>query len=531
VEDWQMSQWGIGRRLFVGIGALVALILVSGGIAIWAGSQMKQQLDRTARETARKLNLAQQIAQGAVTLDAEQRRLLLAGLGADQDGQALARRVIRETVQTSKKLLSEMEGLNSGDGRQLSDISASLEQWESSHVQVDQLIANGDASAAWDIARKTSGPLLERVRSSSASLVNDEEKAFAASVEEGDSKYSLMRLLLIGMLIVSATVAAFVAHVVRSVIGTLKNITSDLADGANQVASAAVEVAGAAQGLSQGSSRQAASLEETSAAMVEMTSISRKNAEASHTVADMATEANGLIKTASGALTEMVASMNAIKESSDKVAKIIKTIDEIAFQTNILALNAAVEAARAGEAGMGFAVVADEVRSLAQRSAQAARDTAALIDESIARASDGQRRVGQVADAVSAVSTSAARIKTLVEEVRASSREQIEGIDQVTHAVSDMEKVTQSTAAGAQENAAVGEELSAQAESTMAAIRRLSSLIEGGEGMAHDSTASRANKSRPARVIALPKGRAARGLPLDKSEEAPAEGTGTYGTF
>jgi methyl-accepting chemotaxis protein/methyl-accepting chemotaxis protein-1 (serine sensor receptor) len=385
VEDWQMSQWGIGRRLFVGIGALVALILVSGGIAIWAGSQMKQQLDRTARETARKLNLAQQIAQGAVTLDAEQRRLLLAGLGADQDGQALARRVIRETIQTSKKLLSEMEGLNSGDGRQLSDISASLEQWESSHVQVDQLITNGDASAAWDIARKTSGPLLERVRSSSASLVKDEEKAFAASVEEGDSKYSLMRLLLIGMLIVSATVAAFVAQGVRSVIGTLKNITSDLADGANQVASAAVEVAGAAQGLSQGSSRQAASLEETSAAMVEMTSISRKNAEASHTVADMATEANGLIKTASGALTEMVASMNAIKESSDKVAKIIKTIDEIAFQTNILALNAAVEAARAGEAGMGFAVVADEVCSLAQRSAQAARDTAALIDESIAR--------------------------------------------------------------------------------------------------------------------------------------------------
>jgi methyl-accepting chemotaxis protein len=292
VEDWQMSQWGIGRRLFVGIGALVALILVSGGIAIWAGSQMKQQLDRTARETARKLNLAQQIAQGAVTLDAEQRRLLLAGLGADQDGQALARRVIRETIQTSKKLLSEMEGLNSGDGRQLSDISASLEQWESSHVQVDQLIANGDASAAWDIARKTSGPLLERVRSSSASLVKDEEKAFAASVEEGDSKYSLMRLLLIGMLIVSATVAAFVAQGVRSVIGTLKNITSDLADGANQVASAAVEVAGAAQGLSQGSSRQAASLEETSAAMVEMTSISRKNAEASHTVADMATEAS-----------------------------------------------------------------------------------------------------------------------------------------------------------------------------------------------------------------------------------------------
>jgi len=526
-----MSQWGIGRRLFVGIGVLVALILASGGVAIWAGSQMKKQLDHTARETARKVNLAQQIAQGAVTLDAEQRRLLLAGLGADQDGQALARRVIRETVQASKRLMAEMESLNSGNGRQLTDISASLQQWDESHIQVDKLIAAGDASAAWDIARKTSGPLLERVRSLSAGLVKDEEQAFAASVEESDSKYSLMRLLLIGMLVVSATVAAFVVHGVRSVIRTLKNIASDLADGANQVASAAVEVAGAAQGLSQGSSKQAASLEETSAAMVEMTSISRKNSEASHTVADMATEANGLIHTASGALTEMVASMNAIKESSDKVAKIIKTIDEIAFQTNILALNAAVEAARAGEAGMGFAVVADEVRSLAQRSAQAARDTAGLIDESIARASEGQRRVSQVSDAVTAVSTSAARIKTLVEEVRASSREQIEGIDQVTHAVSDMEKVTQATAAGAQENAAVGEELSAQAESTMSTVRRLSVLIEGGQALGYDSAASREHRSRPARVIALPKGRAAKELPHEKSAHAPAEGTGTYGAF
>jgi methyl-accepting chemotaxis protein/methyl-accepting chemotaxis protein-1 (serine sensor receptor) len=267
--------------------------------------------------------------------------------------------------------------------------------------------------------------------------------------------------------------------------------------------------------------------------MVEMTSITRKNAEASHTVADMTSEATALIATATTALGEMVTSMTAIKESSDKVAKIIKTIDEIAFQTNILALNAAVEAARAGEAGMGFAVVADEVRSLAQRSAQAARDTAGLIEESIARASDGQRRVTQVSDAVNAVSTNATRIKTLIEEVRAASREQIEGIDQVTHAVTSMERVTQSTAASAEQNAAVGEELSAQAEAAMAAVARLSAIVEGGIAPVASPAAPKRSgrKVAAAKIIELPKDRSSKGIPLTEAEDDAAQGTGTFGAF
>src|SRR5262245_61573060 len=194
--------------------------------------------------------------------------------------------------------------------------------------------------------------------------------------------------------------------------------------------------------------------------------------------------------------------MTAIRESRKKVAKIIKVIDEIAFHTNILALNAAVEAARAGEAGMGFAVVAGEVRNLAQRSAQAAKDTASLLEESIARSQEGAGRVEQVASSIAAITENVARVKGMVEEVRQASRQQAQGIDQVTQAIAQMESVTQTTAATAEESAAASEELNAQAEQSMAVVRRLERLVSGNVA---STDASRSGKrTRRAEPVAAP---------------------------
>jgi methyl-accepting chemotaxis protein len=159
----------------------------------------------------------------------------------------------------------------------------------------------------------------------------------------------------------------------------------------------------------------------------------------------------------------MVEKMKEIDASSNKIARIIKVIDEIAFQTNILALNAAVEAARAGEAGLGFAVVADEVRSLAQRCAQAARDTAGLIEESIETSRDGNERLGLMAGAVRAMTENSTRVKTLVEEVNVGSQEQARGMDQIQRAVVHMEQATQKNAAAAEESASAGAELTSHA--------------------------------------------------------------------
>jgi methyl-accepting chemotaxis protein/methyl-accepting chemotaxis protein-1 (serine sensor receptor) len=189
----------------------------------------------------------------------------------------------------------------------------------------------------------------------------------------------------------------------------------------------------------------------------------------------------------------MVVAMSDIKTSSDKVGKIIRVIDEIAFQTNILALNAAVEAARAGEAGMGFAVVADEVRNLAQRCAQAARDTAGLIEESICKSNEGKMKVDQVAAAIQAITQESAKVKALVDEVSVGSQEQTRGIEQVSKALMQIEQVTQQSAANAEESAAAAEELTAQASTLMEVVDQLSAMV-GGVKASH-----RSQETAPAR--------------------------------
>jgi methyl-accepting chemotaxis protein/methyl-accepting chemotaxis protein-1 (serine sensor receptor) len=263
----------------------------------------------------------------------------------------------------------------------------------------------------------------------------------------------------------------------RSVTGSLAEVVSQIAQGADHVFSAAAQISTASQMLAEGTSEQAASLEETSASTEEINSMARRNTENSRSAASLVKQSDEKFSDTNRSLKDMVLAMGEINASSDKIAKIIKVIDEIAFQTNILALNAAVEAARAGEAGMGFAVVADEVRNLAQRSAQAARDTATLIEESISRSNGGKVKVDQVAKAIQTITEQSSQVKTLVDEVQLGSEEQTRGIEQIGKAITQMEQVTQKSAASAEESASAAQELSAQSASLKDIVMRLNSLI------------------------------------------------------
>ena len=235
-------------------------------------------------------------------------------------------------------------------------------------------------------------------------------------------------------------------------------------------------VASSSHALADGSSAQAASLEQTSASLEELTSMTKRNAESAQQAKLAATQSRTSADAGAEHMHAMASAMNAIKASSDDIAKIIKTIDEIAFQTNILALNAAVEAARAGEAGMGFAVVAEEVRALAQRSARAAKETAAKIEDSVNKSQQGAQINADVAKSFETIQQQIRSLDTLVGEIATASHEQMQGIAQVTQAVAQMDRVTQSNAGSAEETAAASQELNAQASVLSEAVASLRSV-------------------------------------------------------
>jgi len=529
-----MANWNLSKRLFMGVGSLVVLLLVSGAVSFITGRSMKAQLDSATNQTARQLELALQLQRDGVSLSNLQRGLLLAALGGDQNGQKQTQQSVAALRGEMKKRFDEMDSLLAGrdEGLKLvADLKSTSAEFDSSEEQVEKFVADGNAAMAWDVARQKSAPLLSKVNEGTQRLTAMQEGLFAAAIKSGNESYRLLLWLIIGVFAASMVLAVVVRWVVKGIIVTLRTATHDLAQGAQHVATASSQVASASQSLSQGATEQAASLEQTSASMEEIASMTRMNAENTHQAAGMMADAEKQVHGANAALSAMVASMSAIKESSDKVSKIIKTIDEIAFQTNILALNAAVEAARAGEAGMGFAVVADEVRTLAQRSAQAAKDTAVLIEESIAKANDGNQKVSLVTSAIAQITESSVKAKGLVDEVSVASRQQSQGIEQVSQAIAQMEKVTQTNAASAEESAAVSQELSAQAEQASSVVKRLMHLVgtAGSEMAARTGEPSRKTATRMPRAKSRP---AATASTTTAAEEIPfEENTGTYGGF
>lgn len=285
--------------------------------------------------------------------------------------------------------------------------------------------------------------------------------------------------------------------ITRSINLPIRRVTDTLSGGAGQTSSAAALVSAASQTLAQGASEQAASLEETSSSLEELASMTKRNTDTAQKVTSLAKKTRQAADTCVSDMQQMAGAMDAIKASSNEISKIVKTIDEIAFQTNILALNAAVESARAGEAGAGFAVVADEVRTLAQRSAAASKETAGKIEGAITNTMRGVEISSKVALSLNEIAINAREVDELAAEVAGASDEQSQGIEQISKAVMQMDAVTQTNASGAEESASASEELHAQAECMKEAVADLQRLVDGGgKGVLAQSAPSAGNGAR-----------------------------------
>lgn len=306
---------------------------------------------------------------------------------------------------------------------------------------------------------------------------------------------------------------------VRSVTKPLNRIIKGFSESSEQVASASSEISTSSQTLAAGSAEQAASIEETSASLEEMSAMTRQNADNAEQADALMKEANQVVQKANDSMSALTTSMDDISKASEETSKIIKTIDEIAFQTNLLALNAAVEAARAGEAGAGFAVVADEVRNLAMRAADAARNTAGLIEDTVKKITGGTDLGNQTNVAFSEVAESAAKVGELVAEIAAASSEQAQGIGQVNKAVTEMDKVVQQNAATSEESAAASEEMSAQAEQMRAMVDEMLAFVGGGR----NQTVSAAAGPDSPKDESAPNKSAMQALPAIAEERNPAD--------
>lgn len=470
------------RKIGSGFATMLGLALVIGVVAAIVIRDLNHDLGRATNVTARQQYLAGRVSGDTARMGAlESSGVLDLVLGnktrSDQSLEAFQQRS-ESLSSTLEELLQLAESQE--EARLIRTLREQAQQASLAHRELRQALANQQMDAALGIFAQKVQPLLDEIGKEGTSLVEQQSRELTAVSAGAAAKSSRSAMIMMTLALVALIAGAALYLFVHQGSLALKRFSGRMASNAEDVAGTASQVSCASRSLAEGTSAQAASLEETSASAEEIASITRANAERARQVADLMLGSQKDATEVDETLDRMVEKMKEIDASSTKIARIIKVIDEIAFQTNILALNAAVEAARAGEAGLGFAVVADEVRNLAQRCAQAAKDTAILIEESIETSRDGNARLDKMAGAVRALTENSAHVKSLVDEVNRGNQEQAKGMEQIALAVVAMERVTHKNAASAEESATAGMELDRHAGDLRELVGEMRELVGVG---------------------------------------------------
>lgn len=483
-----MNSWTISRRIIFGFVAVLLITAVLGGIALRRLQSVSRALVTLSDNTLPSILVLRECA-GATRDNIF--TLVLYGETETAEG----RKEIEDRIDGNRArvdaLFKRYEGLisDSEDRRLFEELKRARAAFITARTPYLELVREGKVEEQKRVLMEKVIPAYEAtIQAVDAHIDYNETLGVNAAKSGKETAVAGERLieLALGLALLVAGLLAW--GIVRSTNRVLRGLALSLDQGAAQTAVAARQVSAASQTLSSGASEQAASVEETSASLEEMSSMIRSTADNAAKAKALAGEACAVAQAGSRTMVEMTQAMAAIDTSSAEVAKIVKNIDEIAFQTNILALNAAVEAARAGEAGAGFAVVADEVRSLAQRSAAAAKETAEKIEAAIASSRHGSQSCDKVRESLTQITEKVSSTDALVAEIATAAREQAQGIEQINIAITQMDQVTQSNSASAEESASAAEELDAQAASLKDMVGQLRQLV-GGANTAGSATA------------------------------------------